>query len=166
MCTGFGGRSNKDGDDRASSSSEDEGAYPKGMSLEKATERLLAWPPIGSAHSQPHAAVLERRRDAILQNLKERTVPVVGFKDPHILVCCQSNWPQHLFYFVRQLRRLHQPHPPIVILHDSQPTAKQWGKIGIFEDVFYLKGSPLYELDLMRGGVLHAGPSNNPLNSY
>lgn len=166
-CTGYG-RDLKDGDDTGSfnsNSSEDEGVYPRGMSLEKATERLLAWPPIGSTHALPHAAVLERRRDVILQNLKERSIPVVSIRVPHVLVCCQSNWPQHLFYFVKELRKLEQPNPPIVILHPNEPTAKQWGKVGIFKDVFFLKGSPIYELDLMRGGVLQAGPSTNLPNS-
>ncbi|KAG0597480.1 hypothetical protein M758_UG342600 [Ceratodon purpureus] len=153
------GRKPSRGDDRGSfngSSSEDEGAYPRGMSLERATELLLAWPPIGSTHAQPHAAVLERRRDVILQNLKERTVPVVSLNVPHILVCCQSNWPQHLFYFVKELRKPDQPNPPIVVLYPDEPTAKQWGKVGIFEEVYFIKGSPIYELDLMRGGVLQA----------
>lgn len=127
------------------------------MSLEKATERLLAWPPIGANHKQPHASVLARRQDVILQNLKDRTIPVVSLNLPHILVCCQSNWPQHLFYFVKELRNVDQPHPPIVVLHPDEPTAEDWGKVGMFEGVYFLKGSPIYELDLMRGGVLHAG---------
>lgn len=128
------------------------------MSLERATELLLAWPPIGPAHVQPHAAVLERRQDVILQNLSERTVPVVALAVPHILVCCQSHWPDHIFFFVKELRKPHLPNPPIVILHPNDPSAEQWGKVGIFDDVFFLKGSPIYELDLMRGGVLQAGP--------
>lgn len=167
-CTGYG-RELKDNDDPGSfnsNSSEDEGAYPRGMSLEKATEMLLAWPPIGSTHAQPHESVLERRRDVIFQNLKERTVPVVSLKVPHILVCCQSHWPQHLFFFVKELRKLDQPNPPIVILYPNEPTARQWGKVGIFKDVFFLKGSPIYELDLMRGGVLQAGLSAKLPNSY
>ncbi|KAG0616762.1 hypothetical protein M758_5G140500 [Ceratodon purpureus] len=137
-------------------SDNDEGIYPRGMSLEKATELLLAWPPLRPAHVQPHPAVLERRQDVILQNLKERTIPVVALNVPHILVCCQSNWPQHIFYFVKELRRPDYPNPPIVILHRNEPTAYEWGKVGIFENVFFLKGSPIYELDLMRGGVLQA----------
>lgn len=167
-CTGYG-RELKDGDDQGSfsgRSSEDEGIYPRGMSLEKATERLLAWPPIGSTHAMPHASVLERRQDVILKNLRERTVPVVSLKEPHILVCSQSNWPQHLFFFLRELRKLDQPNPPIVILYPNDPTAKEWGKVGIFKDVFFLKGSPMYELDLMRGGVLQAGPSTKLPISY
>lgn len=146
----------RESDSFEDSDSEDEGSYPKGMSLEKATESLLAWPPI-PAHAHPHASVLERRADVILENLKKRTVPVVNLMKPHILVCCQSHWPQHIYYFLKELRKPNFPNPPIVILHPNDPTASQWGMVGIFEDVFFLKGSPLYELDLMRGGVLQAG---------
>lgn len=126
------------------------------MCLEKATERLLAWPPV-PPHTQPHASVLERRADLILKNLQERTIPVVELKIPHILVCCQGSWPRHIFYFVKDLRKPDFPNPPIVFLHPNDPSAKQWGKVGIFKDVFFLKGSPIYELDLMRGGILQAG---------
>jgi hypothetical protein len=140
-------------------SDNDEGIYPRGMSLEKATEILLAWPPVRPTHVQPHPAVLERRRDVILQNLKDRTIPVVALNVPHILVCCQSNWPQDIFYFLKELRRPDLQNPPIVILHPDEPTANEWGRVGIFQDVFFLKGSPIYELDLMRGGVLQAGLS-------
>ena len=141
------------------STDDDEGTYPKGMSLEKATEVLLAWPPVRPAYVQPHQAVLERRQDVILQNLKERSIPIVALDVPHVLVCCQSGWPQHLFYFVKELRRPDLPSPPIVILHPNDPSAYEWGRVGMFEDVYFLKGSPIYELDLMRGGVLQAGPS-------
>lgn len=125
--------------------------------MERATELLLSWPPVGASFVQPHAAVLERRQDVILHNLSERTVPVVSLPAPHILVCCQSHWPDNIFYFVKELRRPEFANPPIVILHPNEPTATQWGKVGIFHDVFFLKGSPIYELDLMRGGVLQAG---------
>lgn len=143
--------------------SDDEGGgnYPRGVSLESATEMLLAWPPVGAGYAQPHASVLERRQDVILQNLRKRTVSIVALPVPHILVCCQSHWPENIFYFIKELRKPDLPNPPIVILHPSEPTAGQWGKVGIFEDVFFLKGSPIFELDLMRGGVLQAGPSPN-----
>ncbi|KAG0559141.1 hypothetical protein KC19_10G082400 [Ceratodon purpureus] len=140
----------------AGSDDEDGGAYPRGVTLERATELLLSWPPVGASFVQPHAAVLERRQDVILHNLSERTVPVVSLPAPHILVCCQSHWPDNIFYFVKELRRPEFANPPIVILHPNEPTATQWGKVGIFHDVFFLKGSPIYELDLMRGGVLQA----------
>jgi hypothetical protein len=145
------------GELRAEDDEEDGGDYPQGMSLENATEVLLAWPPTGSGITQPHASVLERRQDVILQNLRERTVPVVSLSVPHILVCCQSRWPDNLFYFVKELRKPQVPSPPIVILHPNVPNAAEWGKVGIFKDVLFLKGSPIYELDLMRAGVLQAG---------
>ena len=126
---------------------------------------LMSWPPIGSTQAQPHASVLEKRRDLVLQGLKERTISVVSLKVPHILVCCQSNWPQHIYYFVRELRKPDQPNPPIVILYPDEPTAKEWGTVGIFQDIYFLKGSPIYELDLMRGGVLHAGQSTKHIIS-
>lgn len=118
---------------------------------------LLAWPPLGPALVQPHASVLERRQDVILENLKSRTIGVVSLNAPHILVCCQNGWPQEMFYFVKELRKPEMPNPPVVVLYPNQPTAIEWGKVGIFEDMFFCKGSPIYELDLMRGGVLHAG---------
>ncbi|CAK9201922.1 unnamed protein product [Sphagnum troendelagicum] len=154
------GGSGADDDDEhsvgsSSSRSAVDGCYPKGMSLEKATEILLAWPPI-PYHGQPHPAVLERRADIILQNLKQCTIQVVESKVPHILVCIQGNWPRHIFYFLRELRKPGFPNPPIVILHPNEPDAKEWGKVGIFDDTFFLKGSAIYELDLMRGGVLQA----------
>jgi hypothetical protein len=140
----------------SSGRSSGDGSYPKGMSLEKATEILLSWPPLPH-HGQPHPAVLERRADVILQNLQQRTIQVVELKVPHILVCLQCSWPQHIYYFLRELRKPGFPNPPIVILYPDEPNANQWGKVGIFEDTFFLKGSALYELDLMRGGILQAG---------
>ncbi len=50
--------------------------YWKGMSLEKAIEILLTWPPI-PYHGQPHPVILEHRVDIILQYLKQRTIQVV-----------------------------------------------------------------------------------------
>ncbi|KAH9541015.1 hypothetical protein CY35_14G037400 [Sphagnum magellanicum] len=139
----------------SSRSSAADRCYPKGVSLEEATEILLSWPPIPH-HGQPHPAVLERRTDIILQNLKQRTIQVVELKVPHILVCIQGNWPLHIYYFLRELRKPGFPNPPIVILYPNEPDANQWGKVGIFVDTFFLKGSAVYELDLMRGGVLQA----------
>ncbi|OAE22765.1 hypothetical protein AXG93_2035s1490 [Marchantia polymorpha subsp. ruderalis] len=130
--------------------------FPKGISLEKAAEDLLAWPPL-ALNQRPHPAVLHRRADLILKNLQERTLSMVAFNTPHILVCCQAGWPTHLFYFLLELRKPGSPNPPIVILYPQIPSAKQWGSVGVFHGVFYLKGSPVYELDLMRGGVLQAG---------
>ncbi|XP_024367760.1 uncharacterized protein [Physcomitrium patens] len=112
------------------SDSEDEGLYPRGVSLEKATDLLLAWPPIGPNQVQPHASVLERRQDVILENLQARTVGVVSLNAPHILVCCQNDWPQEMFYLVKELRKPDMPKPPIVILYPDRPSAIEWGKRG------------------------------------
>ncbi|CAM6088465.1 unnamed protein product [Calypogeia fissa] len=129
--------------------------FPKGMSLEKAAETLLAWPPL-SKDERPHPVVIERREDLIMKNLEERKVSMVAFNVPHILLCCQAGWPANLFYFLGEHRKPRFPNPPIVILFPHDPTAQQWGPVGIFPDVFFVKGSPIYELDLMRGGILHA----------
>ena len=128
-------------------------------SLECATEKLLTWPPL-STYGQPHPVVLERRADVILKDLKEKTLAVVELTEPHILLCCQSTWPNHLFYFIKGLRRPQTRHPPIVILFPKAPSAEQWGLVGIFQNVYLIKGSPIFELDLMRGGVLQAGNQN------
>lgn len=126
------------------------------MSLEYAAEKLLTWPPL-STYGQPHPVVLERRADIILKDLKEKTLAIVELTEPHILLCCQGTWPSHLFYFIKGLRRPKNRHPPIVILFPLDPSPEQWGLVGIFKNVFLIKGSPIFELDLMRGGVLQAG---------
>ncbi|KAL3680179.1 hypothetical protein R1sor_023135 [Riccia sorocarpa] len=127
----------------------------KRTNLENAAENLLAWPPQEMNH-RPQATVLDQMAHLILKNLEERMLNVVAFNTPHILVCCQAGWPAHLFYFLLELRKPGVPHIPVVILYPRVPTAKQWGTVGVFKGVFFLKGSPVYELDLMRGGVLQA----------
>ena len=129
------------------------------ISLESATEKLLTWPPL-STYGQPHPVVLERRADIILKDLKEKTLSIVELAEPHILLCCQGTWPNHLFYFIKGLRRPNHHHPPIVILFPLEPSSEQWGLVGIFKHVYLIKGSPIFELDLMRGGVLQAGKIN------
>ncbi|KAL2612895.1 hypothetical protein R1flu_024587 [Riccia fluitans] len=126
-------------------------SYPEGTSL--------VWPPQdlrNLRNQRPHPAVLDRMTHIILKNLEERTLSIVAFNTPHILVCCQAGWPMHLFYFLLELRKPGVSHPPVVILYPRVPTVKQWGTVGLFKGVFFLKGSPVYELDLMRGGVLQA----------
>lgn len=130
--------------------------FPKGMSLEKAADELLAWPPL-SFHDRPHPALIEEKHDVIMKDLKERTISMVAFNVPHILVCCQTGWPSHFFYFLVEIRKPGFPSPPVVMLYPRDVSAKQWGSVGAFKDVYFLKGSPLYELDLLRGGVLQAG---------
>jgi hypothetical protein len=53
-----------------------DGCYWKGMSLEKAIEILLTWPPI-PYHGQPQPVILELRTDIRLKYLKQRTIQVV-----------------------------------------------------------------------------------------
>ncbi|KAJ7563624.1 hypothetical protein O6H91_03G117500 [Diphasiastrum complanatum] len=129
--------------------------HPESLSLENALDEILLWPS-SSQYGRPHLAVLDQQRSNILQNLEERTRTIVDLSKPHILVCCQGTWPQNIFYFLNGLRKPKFPNPPIVILHPDQPTATEWGTIGIFKDIFFLKGSPIYELDLMRGGIIQA----------
>ncbi|XP_024390173.1 uncharacterized protein [Physcomitrium patens] len=125
------------------------------VSLEKATEKLLTWPPIFN-YGQPHPVVLERRAKEILEDMKQKTLAIAELARPHILLCCQGVWPSHLFYFIKGLRQPKSHQPPIVILFPLDPSAEQWGLVGIFKDVYLVKGSPTFELDLMRGGILQA----------
>ncbi|CAM6125487.1 unnamed protein product [Calypogeia fissa] len=129
--------------------------FPKGKTLEKAAEELLAWPPV-SHLDRPHPALLEEKKDVIMKDLKERTISMVAFNVPHILVCCQTGWPAHFFYFLVELRKPGFPNPPVVMLYPREVNAKEWGMVGAFKDVYFLKGSPQYELDLLRAGVLQA----------
>lgn len=128
----------------------------EGLSIQLAAEELLAWPP-SLQYGRPHPAVLGRKTDLIVQNLHSRTISIVDLPKPHLLVCCQGSWPTNMYYLLAGLRMPAFPKPHIVILHPQEPSAFQWGSVGIFEDVFFLRGSPLYEVDLLRGGILQAG---------
>lgn len=130
--------------------------HPMKQSLQKATEALLTWPPVVKRRP-PHPAILDWHADIIKEDLRKRMLSIVELKEQHILICSQGEWPRHLFYFIRGLRDLLAPSMPIVILHPCVPNEEQWGLVGIFEDVWFIKGSPIYELDLMRGGILMAG---------
>ncbi|MCO5581099.1 hypothetical protein L7F22_034975 [Adiantum nelumboides] len=127
----------------------------KGLSIQLGAEELLAWPP-SLQYGRPHPAVLTRKTDLILQNLQNRTISIVDLQKPHILVCCQGFWPTNMYYLLAGLRMPSFPMPPVVILHPQEPSAFHWGSVGIFEDVFFLQGAPLYEVDLLRGGILQA----------
>ncbi|KAL2632695.1 hypothetical protein R1flu_004174 [Riccia fluitans] len=144
-----------EGDNEEEVNSDSNFRFPKSVSLENAAEMLLAWPPLRMT-TPPHPAVLEQREKEILDNLKERTLTLVEFNIPHILVCCQLGWPSNFFYFLSELRNPKSANPPVVILYPEEPSHTQWGCVGMFENVFLLKGSPKYELDLMRGGVIQA----------
>lgn len=135
---------------------DNEGRLPEGENLKRAIKELLAWPPLPQ-FGRPSPAVIARQEEEITKNLEERILTVVDLHNPHVLVCCQRSWPEGIYYFLAELRKPGFPNPPVVILHPMEPTTRQWGSVGVFEDVFFLQGSPLYELDLMRGGVLRAG---------
>ncbi|XP_024521187.1 calcium-activated potassium channel subunit alpha-1-like isoform X1 [Selaginella moellendorffii] len=123
--------------------------------LEASMDWTLAWPS-ADIYGRPHAVLLERNEQKILQDLQRRSITIVSLKKAHILVCCQGKWPANLFYFLVELRKPTFPNHPVVILHPSQPDFYQWGSVGVFKDVFFVKGSPIHELDLMRAGVIHA----------
>lgn len=126
------------------------------ISLEDAINMAMSWPPL-QQFDKPDPSILERRAPEILENLQDRSMNIVNLHLPHILVCIQGKWPSGLFYFVSQLRTPGLPDPPIVILHPHAPCASDWGCIGLFDHVYFVKGSPSYELDLVRAGVLQAG---------
>lgn len=125
------------------------------ISLEDAINMAMSWPPL-QAHDKPDPAILERRMPEILDNLRSRTMTVVKLQQPHVLLCIQGKWPTSLFYFVSFLRTPGLPNPPIVILHPHLPHASDWGCIGFLDHVYFVKGSPSYEMDLLRAGVLQA----------
>lgn len=130
-------------------------------SLEEAVDIAMSWPPVVKC-TKPEQPVLERQTRKIFENLAERTLHMVKLQDAHILLCIQGTWPVSLFYFIEQLRKPIVPNPPIVILHPNDPKASDWGCVGLFEHVYFVKGSPIYELDLVRAGVLQAGGHPHP----
>ncbi|KAJ7570310.1 hypothetical protein O6H91_01G114400 [Diphasiastrum complanatum] len=124
-------------------------------SLEEAIDMAMSWPPLEKS-ARPEPAVLEKREALILENLERNTMNVVNLESPHILLCIQGKWPHNLFYFVSHLRTTAAHDFPIVILHPKRPSATDWGCVGYFPDVYFVKGSPAYELDLVRAGVVQA----------
>lgn len=126
------------------------------FSLEEAIDVATSWPP-QQKWEKPDPSVLERRVGAIMENLCSRTISVIDLNAPHILLCILGTWPINIFYFISRLRTPDLPNPPVVILHPKEPVASEWGCVGMFEDVYFVKGSPLYELDLVRAGVMQAG---------
>lgn len=137
-------------------SSNGPGASSKSLSLEEAVDTAMSWPPLDKT-SKPERPVLERRADVIADNLEKNTLRVVSLDEPHVLVCIRGDWPRNLFSFVSHLRISKETSPPIVILHHIVPCAVDWGCVGMFEDVYFVWGSPDYQLDLVRAGVLDAG---------
>ena len=124
-------------------------------SLQDAVEMIIQWPPL--KHEKPDFPILEKRADIIQKNLEERTLTLVHLSKPHVLLCMHGKWPENIFCFVSHLRSPSLPNPPIVIIHPHKPTAMDWGCVGMFDDVYFLQGSPIHEIDLMRAGVLQAG---------
>ncbi|GBG62819.1 hypothetical protein CBR_g32402 [Chara braunii] len=123
----------------------------KNYSLEEVTEKLLTWPPV-LVGGRPSPEVIAGHREIIEEDLTQKTLSLVRLSERHILVCCEGQWPHNLYYFVEHLRLEGFPTPPIVILSPEEPGPEQWGCLGIFEDVYYVKGSGTCELDLMRAG--------------
>eukprot|EP00005_Dracoamoeba_jomungandri_P001345 CAMPEP_0174253074 /NCGR_PEP_ID=MMETSP0439-20130205/2464_1 /TAXON_ID=0 /ORGANISM="Stereomyxa ramosa, Strain Chinc5" /LENGTH=1132 /DNA_ID=CAMNT_0015333899 /DNA_START=23 /DNA_END=3421 /DNA_ORIENTATION=+ len=85
------------------------------------------------------------------QELTLADVSDAQFSTKHIAVI---GCPQGLVHFVTPLRSGHLKLRPIVILDTTKPT--QWKKIKHFEEVYFVKGSPLEVKDLLRAGVLTA----------
>lgn len=125
------------------------------FSLEEAVNIATSWPP-QQKWEKPDPSVLERRVGAIMENLCSRTMSAIELDIPHILLCIPEKWPINIFYFISHLRISDLPNPPVVILHPTEPVASEWGCVGMFQDVYFVKGSPLYELDLVRAGVMQA----------
>jgi hypothetical protein len=126
------------------------------ITLEDAINMAMSWPPL-QILDKPDPSIIERRRADVYKHLKTSTLNVVRLGHPHILVCIQGKWPSNLFYFVSQLRTSKMPNPPIVILHPNEPSMADWGCVGVFPHIYFVIGSPSYELDLLRAGVLQAG---------
>lgn len=127
-------------------------------SLEEMMNFAMSWPPL-QKDTKPEQPVLEQQTQKIQANLDERKLHIVKLQEPHILLCIQGKWPVSLFYFMQLLRTPAMPNSPIVILHPNDPKLADWGCVGLFAHVYFVKGSPLYELDLLRAGVMQAGAS-------
>ncbi|MCO5551651.1 hypothetical protein L7F22_005155 [Adiantum nelumboides] len=123
-------------------------------SLQEAVDLITQWPPLKP--EKPDYPVLRKRAANIEKNLQERTMTLVNLDRPHVLLCLQGRWPTNLFHFVAQLRTPFLPKPPIVIMQSGMPNTEDWGCVGMFDDVYFLHGSPIYEIDLLRAGVLQA----------
>lgn len=63
----------------------------------------------------------------------------------------------NLYYLLHILRRPGLPNVPVVILHPFEVTVEQWGYIGMFKNVYLVRGSPVFDVDLLRAGVTSAG---------
>eukprot|EP00897_Mesotaenium_endlicherianum_P002217 jgi/Mesen1/2022/ME000148S01122 len=136
--------------------------------LESAIDRLMAWPP-ADKKTRPYPFALTQQAGKILANLEERrrnigtegrrALPEAAAERLWAVGCGggqQNEWPTNLYYMLSTLRSHHFLRKPVVILHPHAPTAQQWGYCGMFPDVFFVEGSPMHELDLLRAGILQA----------
>lgn len=72
----------------------------------------------------------------------------------HIILCGLVS---NLRNFVLPLRAKYlDKFPPIVILHVSPPTEKQWNQISFFPEIYFVKGSAMIMKDLQRANIRHA----------
>lgn len=124
------------------------------------------WPrPPFSNIGRPHSRLIQLKDRDIAHNMMERSISEVTLNDRHILVCSEGGWPLHFFYFLMEMRKSGTTSPPIVILCPTQPSIEEWGLLGFFENVYYLQGSPMYEMDLIRGKIHQTGKVQSPFNN-
>ena len=72
----------------------------------------------------------------------------------HIILCGLVS---NLRNFVLPLRAKYlDKYPPIVILHVSPPTEKQWNQVAFFPEIYFVKGSAMNTKDLLRANIQHA----------
>lgn len=72
----------------------------------------------------------------------------------HIILCGLVS---NLRNFVLPLRAKYlEKYPPIVILHVSPPTEKQWNQISFFPEIYFVKGSAMNMKDLQKVNIKFA----------
>jgi len=72
----------------------------------------------------------------------------------HIILCGMV---PNLKNFILPLRAKYlEQYPPIVLLHTSPPSEKQWNQISYFPEIYFVKGSAMNTKDLLRANIMHA----------
>jgi len=72
----------------------------------------------------------------------------------HIIICGMV---ENIRHFVMPLRAEYcKEVSPIVILHDENPSAKQWQQLSLFAQIYFVLGSPLNERSYDRVNIMHA----------
>jgi len=71
----------------------------------------------------------------------------------HVLICGGSSG---LYYFIATLRPKHLKKIRSVVILASSLDAEVWSQISLFEEVYYVRGSPLETIDLIRAGAVTA----------